>query len=40
MGDFKATSLAATGSWAQSGNTGGFNWSYPITVRAAPGVVG
>ncbi|MFJ9448079.1 RHS repeat-associated core domain-containing protein [Kitasatospora sp. NPDC101235] len=37
MGDYKATSLAATGSWSHSGNTGGFTWSYPISAPAVPG---
>ncbi|QKW19281.1 hypothetical protein HUT16_09570 [Kitasatospora sp. NA04385] len=37
MGDYRATSLAATGSWAQSGNTGAFTWNYPIDLPQAPG---
>ncbi|MEU4243662.1 hypothetical protein [Actinoplanes sp. NPDC026619] len=42
-GDYKATSLSPGGSWATSGNTGAFTYSYPIAVPApiaggAPGV--
>ncbi|MFG2822552.1 RHS repeat-associated core domain-containing protein [Kitasatospora sp. NPDC048365] len=37
MGDYKATSLANSGSWSHTGNTGGFSWNYPINVPAAPG---
>ncbi|MFE7805819.1 polymorphic toxin-type HINT domain-containing protein [Streptomyces sp. NPDC057430] len=36
-GSFKATSLAASGSWNAGGNSGGFGWSVPIDVPAAPG---
>ncbi|MER5204839.1 polymorphic toxin-type HINT domain-containing protein [Streptomyces sp. NPDC002825] len=36
-GSFKATSLAASGSWSAGGNSGGFGWSVPIDVPAAPG---
>ncbi|WP_331738208.1 RHS repeat-associated core domain-containing protein [Embleya sp. NBC_00896] len=31
-GDYKATSLAPSGSWSAGGSTGGFSWNYPITV--------
>ncbi|WP_253887992.1 polymorphic toxin-type HINT domain-containing protein [Actinokineospora diospyrosa] len=31
-GSFSASSLSPTGSWAVSGNTGGFTWSYPIPL--------
>lgn len=34
-GDFSATSLAPSGSWSQGGSTGGFSWSYPITLPPA-----
>ncbi|MFG2776012.1 polymorphic toxin-type HINT domain-containing protein [Streptomyces sp. NPDC048350] len=37
QGSFKATSLAASGSWNAGGNSGGFGWSVPIDVPAAPG---
>ncbi|MGW9454251.1 RHS repeat domain-containing protein [Streptomyces sp. NPDC055632] len=36
-GSFKATSLALSGSWSAGGNSGGFGWSVPIEVPAAPG---
>ncbi|MFE0653967.1 RHS repeat domain-containing protein [Streptomyces sp. NPDC059534] len=36
-GSFEATSLAASGSWSAGGNSGGFGWSVPIDVPAAPG---
>ncbi|MFB7369628.1 RHS repeat domain-containing protein [Streptomyces sp. NPDC056222] len=36
-GDFKATSLSPSGSWAAGGNQGGFNWSYPLQVPPVPG---
>ncbi|MFF5078389.1 RHS repeat domain-containing protein [Actinoplanes sp. NPDC000266] len=36
-GDYKATDLSPGGSWATSGNTGAFTYSYPIVVPAAPG---
>lgn len=35
-GSFGATSLALSSSWTSSGNTGGFTWSYPVTVPPAP----
>ncbi|MFE1556091.1 RHS repeat-associated core domain-containing protein [Streptomyces sp. NPDC058734] len=31
-GTYTATSLAPSGTWSSGGNTGGFSWSYPITV--------
>jgi RHS repeat-associated protein len=31
-GDFTATSLSASGSWSEQSNSGGFSYSYPITV--------
>ncbi|MFJ3216604.1 RHS repeat-associated core domain-containing protein [Kitasatospora sp. NPDC086801] len=31
-GTYAATGLAPSGSWSVGGNTGGFNWSYPIEV--------
>ncbi|WP_327262960.1 hypothetical protein OG444_16845 [Streptomyces sp. NBC_01232] len=31
-GDYRATSLAPSGSWTSGGNTGGFAWTYPIAV--------
>ncbi|MEU9233586.1 RHS repeat domain-containing protein [Streptomyces subrutilus] len=36
-GSFKATSLAASGSWSAGGNSGGFGWNIPITVPPVPG---
>ncbi|MFB7508570.1 hypothetical protein ACFC0P_34995, partial [Streptomyces broussonetiae] len=36
-GDYSATSLSPAGTWATSGNTGAFTYSYPITVPAAIG---
>ncbi|QES46916.1 Rhs family-like protein [Streptomyces venezuelae] len=36
-GDFKATSLQATGSWTGGGSSGDFNWSYPMEVPASLG---
>ncbi|WP_234318379.1 RHS repeat domain-containing protein [Streptomyces sp. NRRL S-244] len=36
-GDYKATSLTASGSWSAGGPTGGLSWSYPIGVPAVPG---
>ncbi|MFF3755870.1 RHS repeat domain-containing protein [Streptomyces sp. NPDC002185] len=36
-GSFKATSLASSGSWSAGGNSGGFGWSVPIDIPAAPG---
>lgn len=31
-GTFAATSLAPSGSWQHSGNSGGFSWQYPLRV--------
>ncbi|WP_327673823.1 RHS repeat-associated core domain-containing protein [Kitasatospora sp. NBC_00458] len=31
-GTFAATGLAPSGTWSVGGNTGGFNWSYPVAV--------
>ncbi|MER6391230.1 polymorphic toxin-type HINT domain-containing protein [Streptomyces sp. NPDC001523] len=36
-GSFKATSLAASGSWSAGGNSGGFGWNVPIAVPPVPG---
>ncbi|MER6361617.1 RHS repeat-associated core domain-containing protein [Kitasatospora sp. NPDC001527] len=36
-GDYKATSLQASGSWSGGGSTGAFTWSYPLSVPAVPG---
>lgn len=36
-GSFKATSLAASGSWAAGGNSGSFSWNIPIGVPPVPG---
>ncbi|MFG3031779.1 RHS repeat domain-containing protein [Streptomyces sp. NPDC048253] len=36
-GDYKATSLKASGSWTAGGSTGGFTWSYPIDTPTVPG---
>ncbi|MET7534650.1 RHS repeat domain-containing protein [Streptomyces goshikiensis] len=36
-GSFKATSLAASGSWSAGGNSGGFGWNVPIALPPAPG---
>ncbi|MFF7250053.1 DddA-like double-stranded DNA deaminase toxin [Embleya sp. NPDC008237] len=36
-GDFKATSLSASGSWTAGGNSGSLNWGYPIPVPPAIG---
>ena len=36
-GDYSHTSLSQTGSWAAGGSSGGFSWSYPITVAPVPG---
>ena len=34
-GDFTASSLSPSGSWSQAGATGGFSWSYPLTLPPA-----
>ncbi len=36
-GDYKATSLAPSGSWSAGGNSGSFNWSYPLDLPPVPG---
>ncbi|MFF3981181.1 RHS repeat-associated core domain-containing protein [Streptomyces sp. NPDC001828] len=36
-GDYKATSLQASGSWNSGGSTGAFHWSYPLSVPSVPG---
>ncbi|MFJ6773710.1 hypothetical protein ACIQOV_22620, partial [Kitasatospora sp. NPDC091257] len=36
-GDYKATSLSPSSTWSVSGNTGSFNWSYPIELPPVPG---
>ncbi|MFJ9828924.1 polymorphic toxin-type HINT domain-containing protein [Streptomyces sp. NPDC101160] len=35
-GTYRATSLGASGSWSAGGSSGGFSWSYPLTVPAPP----
>jgi RHS repeat-associated protein len=37
-GDFTATPLSSTASWSAGGNSGGFNWSYPLVTP--PGLGG
>ncbi|MEV5972828.1 RHS repeat-associated core domain-containing protein [Streptomyces sp. NPDC051921] len=39
-GDYKSTSLQASGSWSGGGSTGAFAWSHPIGVPAVPGGLG
>nr|WSX50858.1 RHS repeat protein [Streptomyces sp. NBC_00974] len=39
-GDFKATSLAPSASWAAGGSNGGFTWNYDIATPDVPGDVG
>jgi RHS repeat-associated protein len=34
-GDYSATSLSPAGTWSASGNTGSFDYSYPIAVPAS-----
>ncbi|MEU3227537.1 hypothetical protein ABZ695_30805 [Streptomyces sp. NPDC006976] len=36
-GNFKATSLAPSASWAAGGSNGAFSWNYPIGVPDVPG---
>ncbi|WP_416874682.1 RHS repeat domain-containing protein [Kitasatospora sp. SC0581] len=36
-GDYKATSLSPSSTWSVTGNTGSFDWSYPISVPPVPG---
>ena len=38
-GDWAATDLAAAGSWAQGGSSGGFSYSYDMRVPPAAGPV-
>ncbi|MGW9436133.1 polymorphic toxin-type HINT domain-containing protein [Streptomyces sp. NPDC055607] len=35
-GTYKATSLAPSGTWSAGGSSGGFTWTYPLTVPAPP----
>ncbi|MGW2571713.1 polymorphic toxin-type HINT domain-containing protein [Streptomyces sp. NPDC001537] len=35
-GTFKATPLATDGKWEAGGSSGGFTWSYPLAIPAAP----
>ncbi|MFF4500289.1 polymorphic toxin-type HINT domain-containing protein [Streptomyces sp. NPDC001401] len=35
-GTFKATPLASDGKWEAGGSSGGFTWSYPLAIPAAP----
>ncbi|MFE0645558.1 polymorphic toxin-type HINT domain-containing protein [Streptomyces sp. NPDC058877] len=35
-GSFKATPLAASGTWSAGGSSGAFTWSYPMVVPPAP----
>ncbi|MFD4737752.1 RHS repeat domain-containing protein [Streptomyces virginiae] len=35
-GDYKATSLQASGSWSAGGSTGAFSWSYPVATPSVP----
>lgn len=36
-GDYSATPLSHAGTWAESGSTGAFTYSYPISIPPAPG---
>ncbi|MGW5395431.1 RHS repeat-associated core domain-containing protein [Streptomyces sp. NPDC003952] len=36
-GDYKATSLQASGSWNAGGSTGAFSWSYGVNTPTVPG---
>ncbi len=36
-GDYSATPLQPSSTWSVGGNTGSFNWSYPMRVPPAPG---
>lgn len=38
-GDFKATSLSPSASWAAGGSNGGFTWNYDIATPDVPGDV-
>ncbi|MBT1004025.1 hypothetical protein KIH31_15670 [Paenarthrobacter sp. DKR-5] len=35
-GDFKAVPGVSAGAWGSPGQTGGFTWAYPFTLRSAP----
>ncbi|MGW1927600.1 hypothetical protein ACWCQ0_54490, partial [Streptomyces massasporeus] len=35
-GDYKATSLQASGSWSAGSSSGGFSWDYPLAFPAVP----
>ncbi|MFJ9343782.1 ricin-type beta-trefoil lectin domain protein [Streptomyces sp. NPDC101733] len=35
-GSYKATPLSPSGTWSAGGSSGGFSWSYPLTVPAPP----
>ncbi|MGW7433945.1 polymorphic toxin-type HINT domain-containing protein [Streptomyces sp. NPDC054861] len=35
-GTYRATSLSPSGSWSAGGSSGGFSWTYPLTVPAPP----
>ncbi|MGW5346990.1 ricin-type beta-trefoil lectin domain protein [Streptomyces sp. NPDC004050] len=35
-GNYKATPLSPSGTWSAGGSSGGFSWSYPLTVPAPP----
>ncbi|MFJ5075093.1 RHS repeat-associated core domain-containing protein [Streptomyces sp. NPDC088553] len=35
-GDYKATSLQASGSWSAGSSSGGFSWTYPLGFPAVP----
>ncbi|MFD5771276.1 RHS repeat domain-containing protein [Streptomyces sp. NPDC127049] len=38
-GNYSATPLSPSGSWSAGGSSGGFNWSYDLTVPDVPGDV-
>ncbi|WP_139216426.1 polymorphic toxin-type HINT domain-containing protein [Streptomyces sp. CC77] len=35
-GTYKATPLSATGTWSAGGSSGGFSWTYPLTLPEPP----
>jgi RHS repeat-associated protein len=35
-GSYKATPLSPSGTWSAGGSSGGFTWTYPLDVPAAP----
>ncbi|MEU6865675.1 ricin-type beta-trefoil lectin domain protein [Streptomyces sp. NPDC046876] len=35
-GTYKATPLSPSGTWSAGGSSGGFSWTYPLTVPAPP----